>query len=476
MDPDTIAQWTALRLGPAFAQSTDATASATAEREAFLHQASTVLTQVCTHIQTASPSAIISLLPEDIATWIAMCAQFHVVAVPEAWQTPNLVRQSQALLRHIYQQLYTDSATSGATVSGVTSPTTQALMHGRLAQDYTSLILTRFVKPEFTHATPRWHTAKPHAGKPRQRSQEDLRVQFHLQQPWKRDHPATLHILGWCLTWLPAPWRQLDLLAFIPAVLTMLDDYECRCKWQGVVYTQTLVAKDLAGGTRWLHSTGLALALYEALLQMILFRGDQEPHAVDLLAAVFDALPGVIDCIATPESNAWFDRWDQVVEQGILKNLTFHQNHVAVLPLLFDQVVIITRRLGKDVTTYLNPLVLECCRCLQEPIVHSPSLFGIHRAAGAALLALARTCQPRVSHYLPPIICAVASSWRQVRNLANRSALKGIADHEGVLQTIVQTVAVRDPSAVAQAHETLTQHDTTLFTALFAKVTANVSG
>ncbi|KAJ1973785.1 hypothetical protein H4R35_003934 [Dimargaris xerosporica] len=476
MDPDTMAQWTALRLGAAFAPRSDTEASAADDCKAFLHQASNILTQIGTLIQTAAPSTIASLSAETIAAWIAVCTQFHVVAAPEAWQTPLLVQQSQDLLRHLHQRLYNDTAASSAIDSGTTPPASQALINGRLAQDYTALILTRFVKPEFTHATPRWHTAKPHAGKPRQRSQEDLRVQFHLQQPWKHSYPATAHILGWCLTWLPAPWRQLDLLAFIPAVLTMLDDYECRCKWQGVLYAQTLVIKDLAGGTRWLHSTGLALAVYEALLQMILFRGDQEPHAVDLLAAVFDALPGVIDCIATPQSNTWFDRWDQVVEQGILKNLTFHQNHVAVLPLLFDQLAAVTRRLGKDVTTYLNPLILECCRCLQEPMVRSSSLFDIHRAAGMALLALIRNCQPRINHYLAPIVCAVASSWRQVRIPANRNALDGIADHEDALQAIMQSAALLDPDAVAQAQKTLTKYDTALFTALFTDGPTNPSG
>ncbi|KAJ1986584.1 hypothetical protein H4R33_003283 [Dimargaris cristalligena] len=384
--------------------------------------------------------------PSFIAVGVAVCAQFHTTAtIDRPWTNRELESITRRILRQLasLSQRYQPTApvpclssivpedNHGRPNENSTHPPTAAdevnggndhdvktpPVDTQLVYSYFMAIVNDWIRPAFSHATPRWATVRPNAGVPHRRDQENQRVLFHSDQPWKREYPATVAILDWCIQYAPpAIWRADDasprhLLAVMPPVLTLLDDYDTACKLQGVYLVQRLLASS-AATVKHLKTTGLALAINDAIMQAILYR-PQEPLALNLLQANWTTLLQLTDVLHIPRSEPWFDCLQNLVEHGLLPNFLYHGQHTLVRPVLLDQISGLTERMGLSVTLFFKPMLHECCQSLGEPILGEPTLLKIHIAASRALVSLTRACRPRLDSYGPDIYQSVRASWEE---------------------------------------------------------------
>ncbi|KAJ1654632.1 hypothetical protein IWQ61_005474 [Dispira simplex] len=325
-----------------------------------------------------------------------------------------------------------------------------------LAKRFADSLVRHHVIPYFTQATPRWETSRPHAGKPRQRTQEERRIQFHLDQPWKKKYPGTVLILTWCAKYYPVPWTQGQIVQFVPATLTLLDDYDCYYKWCGVAISQDLLANDQRGYTTYLKNSGLTLAFYDALAQCLIYRAD-EALARELLATVYQALPRWISYMYTPRSEEWYQRMEQVVYDGILKNFLYHGERVVLLPLLFEHMAVYARALGLSTVAYLKPLLAECCKRLHDTIMGSPDLLSVHLGAAQAMRVLIQTCRPRIAYYGELITHAFEASWAQLSDPLN-ATLTELPQLREALLVIVDELEKDHPVDTSESTTITTQN------------------
>ncbi|KAJ1968752.1 hypothetical protein IWQ62_001049 [Dispira parvispora] len=333
--------------------------------------------------------------------------------------------------------------------------TSQDTVSRTLAKHFADNLVRHHVIPYFTQATPRWETSRPHAGKPKQRTQEERRIQFHLDQPWKKKHPGTVLILAWCAKHYPVPWTQGQMMQFVPATLTLLDDYDCYYKWWGVAIGRDLLANDQQGYTAHLKSSGLTLAFYNALTQCLIYRAD-EALARELLVMVYQELPQWISYMHTPRSEKWYQSMEQVVYDGILKNFLYHGERVGLLPLLFEHVAVYARALGLSTVAYLKPLLAECCKRLQDIIMGSPDLLLVHLGAAQAMRVLIQTCRPRIAYYDEMITHAFEASWAQLSDPIN-ATLSELPQLRALLLSIVDELQKGHPVEISESTTVTTQ-------------------
>ncbi|KAJ1926826.1 hypothetical protein IWQ60_003455 [Tieghemiomyces parasiticus] len=359
---------------------------------------------------------------------LAVCAQFLPYSFPSPWATEPLEALACQILVILDRQLRGSTERGPDTVSQPVDPKAEAL--GHLAGRYAMPLLTQYVQPAFRHATPRWGTSRPHAGRPHRRTQETQRIQFHEDQPWKKAKPATTHLLHFVVHYLPgAAWDPRHLLAVTPALLTLLDDYDCPYKWQGTVLANSLLDQPTA--VAHLRATGLAQAVYEALLGSALYRPD-EPCAVPLLQLVFSTQLRLAAVLDPPHSELWYQRMEVLVDQCLLKNFLYHGQRTVVRPILLDQLARYVETMGLSATLFIKVFVTECCLSLREEIRGSADLLAIHLAALRALHSLAVHCRPRLDRYASDIYRSVAVAWTEAHDPANQ----GLAEVDSLINSL----------------------------------------
>ncbi|KNC97140.1 uncharacterized protein SPPG_07531 [Spizellomyces punctatus DAOM BR117] len=294
-----------------------------------------------------------------------------------------------------------------------------------LVNRYSERILEEHIKPYFRHAKVD-DTGHRVIVKKGTRQPEDELGRYYDQQPWKVEKVECVEILSWTILQLEhGQFGPLQHHIF-PALLQLLDDYDPIYKAIGVRLIQHAIVENSTPMD--IRRTGLGDVFFESLLPCLTYHSDQP-----LLFAAITCIVDIIPVIEVKDSEVYHDKLGKLVEDGILRNLTFAiGGNFMVIRALIRTIPKLVSLLDVVGIRFLQPLLGISCEILE---LHQHDVTT-QLAACDAIMALMRQYWPRIHAYRGLILKSAAHAWRgimrgekgrnDVENQDLREALKGI--------------------------------------------------
>ncbi|KAI8592802.1 hypothetical protein BDZ88DRAFT_406259 [Geranomyces variabilis] len=269
-------------------------------------------------------------------------------------------------------------------------------------------ILTENVQPFFvaSHRQSDGRTAPPSAA-------DQWRTDgVYEDQKWKTGRADCVEIFAWMVRQLEhGQCSRIQGLLF-PPLFMLLDDYEPRYKALGARLTHHVVVT--CSTPMDVRRSGLGDVFFESLLACLTHHS--EP---DLLRAAFPCVIALVSVIEVKGSEAYASKLERVVEEGVLRGLSFAiGGKLEIIRIILQVVPELTRLLGLGAVRFLKPLLGVSCETLE---LHEHDIATQIIAADAAL-ALVVECWPRVPGRAGMVLKAAATAWRGVANVLTQEA------------------------------------------------------
>ncbi|KAJ3179361.1 hypothetical protein HDU87_002970 [Geranomyces variabilis] len=269
-------------------------------------------------------------------------------------------------------------------------------------------ILTENVQPFFvaTHRQSDGRMAPPSAA-------DQWRTDgIYEDQKWKTERADCVEIFAWTVRQLEhSQCVRIQGLLF-PPLLILLDDYEPRYKTLGAQLTHHVVVT--CSTPMDVRRSGLGDVFFDSLLACLTHHS--EP---DLLRAAFPCVIALVPVIEVKGSEAYASKLERVVEEGVLRGLSFAiGGKLEIIRILLQVVPEITLLLGLGAIRFLKPLLGVSCEILE---LHEHDVTTQIIAADAAM-ALIIECWPRVPDRAGMVLKAAATAWHGVANVSTQEA------------------------------------------------------
>ncbi|KAJ3052875.1 hypothetical protein HK097_005496 [Rhizophlyctis rosea] len=212
-------------------------------------------------------------------------------------------------------------------------------------------ILNEEIRPHFQH---------PRAAYAQHRERKESTKELNFQdQAWKMDRLDCVEILTWSLLQVKHPnFGPIQHLIF-PPLLTLLDDWEPEYKQRGVQILRHVVVENSAPAD--VRRTGLGELFFECLSRTLTYQS--HPPLVRL---TLETIIPLISVIEIKETEAWYGKLEQLLEDGILRALVLAVGgKVEVLRIYLKGVGEVMGLLGVVGVKYLKPTLGSACEVLE---------------------------------------------------------------------------------------------------------------
>ncbi|KAI8335674.1 hypothetical protein EDC96DRAFT_548171 [Choanephora cucurbitarum] len=234
--------------------------------------------------------------------------------------------------------------------------------------------------------------------------------ELHQDQLWKQQDQ--LEILSSIVQSISTTDLHNHIGLILPPVLIVLDDYDPEYKMQGVKMVHAIVTK--------LHPSfvvrfGLDSLFLESLFKCLTYLSDDRDRPL-----LRSAYPCILELISKMEKDeqkrqALFER---VLREGVLTGFLYAGQKIKFLPILMEPIATLYQEIGIVGVQYLKALIPTLCQTLnisgQKPL---------HSLALQSLVAIMRTCWPRIPFYHGQIMAAIAKSWYEYSEIQDQRGL-----------------------------------------------------
>ncbi|KAJ3039946.1 hypothetical protein HDV00_011612 [Rhizophlyctis rosea] len=262
-------------------------------------------------------------------------------------------------------------------------------------------VLGDVVRPYFQHPHVEY---KQHRERKAVKDGGGKEVDFQ-DQAWKVDRVECVEVLVWFVGEVKHPdFSPIQHLIF-PPLLTLLDDWEPQYKQRGVQLLRHVVIENSAPAD--IRRTGLGDLFFESISRTLTYH--THPPLLRLaLLTIIDLVP----VIEVRESEAYYARMERILEDYVLRQLSLAMgDKVEVLRILLKGVGRVMGCLGIVGVKYLKPTLGSACDILE---MHQGDV-ETQGVAAETVVAVIRTCWPRVPVYRGVVLKAVAEVWRGLR-------------------------------------------------------------
>ena len=327
-----------------------------------------------------------------------------------------------------YQLRYPEKANAGDAIAEVQATRQQNgdTNGGELSSSLVRHFLTLTIRPLFAKARP---TTVTDAGRkntatilPKKFTAENM--DEAVTKPWKTDREAhALDLLRWCIRALDESTVEEVWPHIIPALLTLVDDWEAKYKTLGVELMQQLLQ---VTPPSLLVRTGLGEVFEEALMPCLTFLPDITPQQ-DSIRLLDVAYPTLLSLAALRYSqpSSWLPNpgattlpknhmkfLDTLLRKGIIYGYTSCSNYPRITATLFEHLVPILDTLGIDSVKHLQYLLPIITETLSHPLADA-KIYTLLQAT-KALQAVILNGWPRMLGYRGEVLKGLTIAWLTV--------------------------------------------------------------
>ncbi|KAK4511742.1 uncharacterized protein ATC70_007286 [Mucor velutinosus] len=278
-------------------------------------------------------------------------------------------------------------------------------------------------------------------------------IDIHEDQQWKNGYYVEL--LSWLLNNISTQQLQDNLHLLIPPILIILDDYDVSYKEQGIYMLHAMIQKL---DPQCISKFGLDNVFLESLFKCLSYLSEERD--IPLLKAAY---PCILDLIATKrQDQVRSNLYERVFKDGIMAGFLYAGQKISFLPILLTHIPRLYNAMGAIGVQYLKALIPELCAALSMTLSNNPKIRDIHRLAALSLIAVIKTCWPRIPHYRGSIMQSLAKTWTHYYN----------AKDQDMCQLLKQVYHIFEAACHGQEkadREALIQFNPTVFEALFCK-------
>ncbi|KAF1796877.1 hypothetical protein FB192DRAFT_1452449 [Mucor lusitanicus] len=278
-------------------------------------------------------------------------------------------------------------------------------------------------------------------------------IDIHQDQQWKEEYYVDL--LSWLLDNVSPQQLQDNLHLLIPPILIILDDYDVTYKERGVHMVHTMIQKL---DPQCISKFGLDNVFLESLFKCLSYLSEERD--IPLLKAAY---PCILDLIATKrQEQVRSSLYERVFKDGIMTGFSYAGQKIKFLPILLTHIPQLYMAMGSIGVQYLKALIPELCAALSMTSSNNPKIRDINRLAALSLMAVIKTCWPRIPHYRGSIMQALAKTWTYYYHAKDQDLCQLLKQVYRVFEAACQGQDTAD-------REALIQFNPTVFEALFCK-------
>ncbi|KAH8547774.1 hypothetical protein BGW37DRAFT_223948 [Umbelopsis sp. PMI_123] len=233
---------------------------------------------------------------------------------------------------------------------------------------------------------------------------KSLDFDFHENQMWKQlgvSGFAAIDVVEWIVECASADQLQPVYHMIAPPILITLDDYDTNYKLRGVQLIQEMLTKLEPTALR---TSGLGNVYLESLYHCLTYvHGESaNPHLVE---AAYRCCRGLINLLESEISKERSRLYERLVVEGLLlaqssEMLDIQLINMKEIPPIFSELGIISIQ-------YLKPILHLIYENLRRPY----SSIKLKIEGASALLAVVKSCTPRIPAYSGQIVISLLESW-----------------------------------------------------------------
>ncbi|KAL9559956.1 hypothetical protein MBANPS3_000176 [Mucor bainieri] len=274
-------------------------------------------------------------------------------------------------------------------------------------------------------------------------------IDIHEDQQWKDG--CYVELLSWLLDHLSTQQLQDNLHLLIPPILIVLDDYDVAYKEQGVHMVHAMIQ---TLDSQCISKFGLDNVFLECLSYL------SEERDIPLLRAAY---PCILDLIATKrQEQVRSNLYERVFKDGIITGFSYAGQKIKFLPILLTHMPTLYHAMGPIGVQYLKAVIPALCAALSMTSSNNPKIRDINQLAALSLIAVVKTCWPRIPHYRGSIMQSLATTWIYYYNAKDQDMCQLLKQVYQVFEAACQGQETADRQA-------LIQFNPTVFEALFCK-------